>query len=617
MYLESIGNPRKFTRLARRTAAAKPVVVVKGARHSGAMPPGHAVPVTSLPDATVSALLRQAGVLRADTVTELVDVGLLLAGQPLPAGPRVAIVGNSESLGLLTYDACLTEGLRPLAPQDLTTAAGAGDFRAGLAAALHDPACDAVVVTAIPRIGAEEPEAGGALASALREAAAAAPAKPVAVVYVEIDGLAEALSAVAGTAPGRPAAPDASRGRADGAGSAASAGGGTESGGTGGTTGLAAGPQPAASRPTGGGGAAGTARAEAGAGAGPVAAPGAGSAPQPGASRAGSGAATAAEPGAEGGDGTGPPGSAGRIPAYPAAERAVRALAVAVEYARWREESAGGGRPAGRSGHSGRSEYSDSPEYPEYNDIDTKAAGALVRRVLDAADQPHGVALPDRDSRTLLGHYGIRVLGTRPAPGPEEAVRAARDVGYPVVLKTTAPHLRHRADLGGVRLGLGDEGQLRAAYRELTETLGGPAELRPVVQAMAPRGVDTVVRATLDPAAGAVLSFGLAGTPSELLGDLGHRLVPATDREVAELIRSIRAAPLLFGWRGADPVDTEALADVLLRVSRLVDDHPEIVALTLDPVVVAPRGLTVLDAHVRLAPPPALDDLGPRRLPDY
>ncbi|GAA3708372.1 GNAT family N-acetyltransferase [Streptomyces tremellae] len=531
MYLESIGNPRKFTRLARRTAAAKPVVVVKGARHSGSMPQGHAVPVTRIPDATVSALLRQAGVLRADTVTELVDAGLLLAGQPLPAGPRVAIVGNSESLGLLTYDACLTEGLRPLPPSDLTTSATAEDYRAGLAAALHDPECDAVVVTAIPRVGTESPTAGGALAAALREAAAASPAKPVAVVYVEIGGLAEALSAAAGTAPAPPRAP---AGPSEAPGDAASH--------------VAAGDR----------------------------APHAGPPPEP--------APVPKEP---------------RIPAYPAAERAARALSVAAEYARWRREAAEPGR------------------VPEYDDIDAAAAGALVARVLAGPGAPQGTALADADCRALLGHYGIRVLGTRPAPDADEAVRAAREVGYPVALKTTAPHLRHRADLGGVRLGLGDEAQLRAAYRDLTAALGAPAELRPVVQAMAPRGVDTVVRATLDPAAGAVLSFGLAGAPSELLGDLGHRLIPTTDREAAELIRSIRTAPLLFGWRGADPVDTQALTELLLRVSRLVDDHPEIVSLTLDPVVVATGGLTVLDAHTRLAPPPALDDLGPRRLPEY
>ncbi|WP_254399006.1 GNAT family N-acetyltransferase, partial [Streptomyces sp. AC602_WCS936] len=203
MYLESIGNPRKFTRLARRTAAVKPLVVVQGARHGGVAPQGHAVRATRLPHATVSALLRQAGVIRVDTITDLVDAGLLLARQPLPPGPRVAILGNSESLGLLTYDACLSEGLRPHPPLDLTTAASADDFHAALSRALADDTCDAVVVTAIPTVG--EGSAGdAALAAALRSAAAAVPAKPVLVVHVELGGLAEALSAAASTAPQAP-----------------------------------------------------------------------------------------------------------------------------------------------------------------------------------------------------------------------------------------------------------------------------------------------------------------------------------------------------------------------------------------------------------------------------
>lgn len=206
LYLESIGNPRKFTRLARRTAAVKPVVVVKGARHSGSAPPGHRVPVTRIPHGTVSALLRQAGVIRVDTVTELVDAGLLLAAQPLPAGPRVAILGNSESLGLLTYDACLTEGLRPLRPLDLTTAAEPADFRDALAAALVDETSDAVVVNAIPWVGengATEFGDGEVLAASLREAvaSAAAPTKPVVVVHVEMGGLAEALAVATSTRP--------------------------------------------------------------------------------------------------------------------------------------------------------------------------------------------------------------------------------------------------------------------------------------------------------------------------------------------------------------------------------------------------------------------------------
>ncbi|MEU3315111.1 GNAT family N-acetyltransferase [Streptomyces sp. NPDC006662] len=514
MYLETLGNPRKFTRLARRTAALKPLVVALGGRHT---PAGHVVTGTRLPEATVSELMRQAGVIQVDTVTELVDVGRLLAGQPLPAGPRVAILGNSESLGVLTYDACLTEGLRPAPPLDLTTAATPEDFRAALTAALASDDCDAVVVTAIPWVG--ERALADDLAEALRQAVAEVPGKPVAVVHVELGELVEALSAARATAPAATQPPPA--------------------------------PAPA--------------------GAPRDRAPAPSRTPAPG----------------------------GRIPAYPAAERAVKALAEAVRHAQWRRANA------------------DAGHVPEYEDIDESGAAAQLTALLAGVPEGAALTLDEPEARELLARYGIRVLPTLPAPSADAAVRAARILGYPVALKTTAPHLRHRADLGGVRLDLTTEAELRRSYEELTEALGKPAELLPVVQTMAPRGVDTVVRSVVDTAAGAVLSFGLAGVPSELLGDTAHRLVPVTDRDAAGLIRSLRAAPLLFGWRGSDPVDTPALEELLLRLSRLVDDHPEVTGISLEPVVVATEGLSVLSATVRVAHPPARTDLGPRTLPSY
>ncbi|MFD0356134.1 acetate--CoA ligase family protein, partial [Streptomyces sp. NPDC127110] len=136
-------------------------------------------------------------------------------------------------------------------------------------------------------------------------------------------------------------------------------------------------------------------------------------------------------------------------------------------------------------------------------------------------------------------------------------------------------------------------------------------------EAAPPGGRDPAPPPPPPPPAGAVLSFGLAGVPSELLGDTAHGLVPATDRDAAALIRSIRAAPLLFGWRGSDPVDTPALEELLLRLSRLLDDHPEVTGISLEPVVVATEGLSVLSATVRVAHPPARTDLGPRTLPSY
>ncbi|WP_330333087.1 GNAT family N-acetyltransferase [Streptomyces sp. NBC_00536] len=723
LYLETLGNPRKFTRIARRTAAVKPVVVVKGGRHSGVTPAGHAVPGTRLPDATVSELLRQAGVIRVDTVTELIDVGLLLGSQPLPGGPRVAILGNSESLGVLTYDACLTEGLRPWPQLDLTTEATPEDFRAALVTALAADANDAVIVTAIPAVGRQDLTEG--LAVAIREAVAEVPGKPVAVVHVELGALAEALSAATtrpptpGTGPFTstpgPADPSASSaGEADlsasgpavagpfassagGAGfpgpgaaepSASSAGGAgfpgpgaaepsaSNAGGAGfpgpgpadpsassaGGAGLSASgpavagpfasnaggagfPAPGGAEPSAssageagflGEGGVGPGGAPAGAadpGAhparpafeGPPEAGSAGTAPHPATAHPGPPPQASVHPGPPPEAGSAGPHSAGahpgsppqagpagarpgaaagaagqgrgRVPAYPAAERAVRALAEAVRYAHWRRDTA----------HPGR--------VPEFDDIDETGAAAQLTGLLAGSDG--ALTLPDETARELLARYGIRVRPTLPAPTPDAAAEAARTLGYPVVLKTTAPHLRHRADLGGVRLDLTTEAELRRSYDELTESLGSAAELLPVVQAMAPRGVDTVVRAVVDPGAGAVLSFGLAGVASELLGDTAHRLVPATDRDAAELIRSIRTAPLLFGWRGSDPVDTPALEELLLRLSRLVDDHPEVVAVSLEPVVVATEGLSVLSATLRIARPPARTDLGPRTLPSY
>ncbi|GAA2156792.1 bifunctional GNAT family N-acetyltransferase/acetate--CoA ligase family protein [Kitasatospora kazusensis] len=527
LYLESFGNPRKFTRIARRLAAVKPVVVVKGARHSGSLPPGHAVQPAAgrLQDATVDALFQQAGVLRVETITELYDTGELLAGQPLPAGDRVAVVGNSDSLGLLTHDACLSAGLRPRTPVDLTTGATGENFRIALDTALTDPAVDAVIAVAIPPIGAQphsgdpaadpgapdlgadEPEFAEALLEAVVRARQVG--KPLLLAHLALTELPDRLRA-------------------------------------------------------------------------------------------------------------------GGIPAYPAPERAVRALAHAVHYAGWRRRTA---------------EAEETARVPELDRIDEAGARALVEAALDtrtaarpspaatlargatrrtysARLQPGGarVTLPDAQTATLLGQYGIDLLPALPAPDEESALRAAAGLGYPVALKATAEHLRHRPDLGSVRLDLTGEPGLRRAYRELDALLGGAARARLVVQQLAPRGVDTVIGATVDPGVGAILSFGLAGAPAELLGDVAHRLIPATDQDVAALIREVRAAPLLFGWRGATPVDTGALEELLLRVSRLVDDLPEVASVDLEPVVVAPHGLAVLGARVRIAPLPVRSDLGPRAM---
>ncbi len=283
----------------------------------------------------------------------------------------------------------------------------------------------------------------------------------------------------------------------------------------------------------------------------------------------------------------------GSVPSYSTPERAVISLAKVAEYARWRR------RPVG--------------EVPELPDVDEEAARTVVRAALASA--PAGRELDDDELIALLGAYGVPLLRTRTVTDPEAAVAAADEVGYPVVLKSTAPWLRHRSDLGGVRLDLVDADAVRSAYGAIPS--GDPV----IVQEMAAPGVATVVEIVDDPSFGALVSFGVGGVATELLGDRAFRTLPLTDLDAAELVRGPRAWPLLDGWRGSEPVDTAALEDLLLRVARLADDLPEVLRLNLEPVIVGPanpwhggRSLVVAGGTARVGPPTARVDPGPRRM---
>jgi acyl-CoA synthetase (NDP forming) len=131
---------------------------------------------------------------------------------------------------------------------------------------------------------------------------------------------------------------------------------------------------------------------------------------------------------------------------------------------------------------------------------------------------------------------------------------------------------------------------------------------------MATPGVATLVTVSDDPSFGALVSFGVGGLATDLLGDRAYAAVPLTDRDAAELVRAPRASPLLFGYRGAQEVDVAALEDLLLRVSRLAEDVPEVLAMHLEPVLVAASGLEVLSAAIRVGPVTGRVDPGPRRL---
>lgn len=285
----------------------------------------------------------------------------------------------------------------------------------------------------------------------------------------------------------------------------------------------------------------------------------------------------------------GPDGIAGKgsVPSYPSPERSVLALARVTRYAQWR---------AAPQGHFVRPEG-----------VDAERARALVEAWLEA-----GITeLDDERALQLLGCYGIEVVPFRKVSGVEEAVAAAEELGFPVALKSVSDRLRHRSDLVGVRLDVGSADAVRAAYTDI-RSVSGLDEV--YVQRMAVRGTSCVIDLTDDPSFGTLVSFGLSGVASELLGDKAYRALPLSDVDVASLVREPRAAPLLAGYRGVEPADLAALEDLVLRVATLAEDLPEVRELVLQPVLASPAGAAVTGATVAVGASPVAPDTGPRRL---
>ncbi|MDF8265828.1 bifunctional acetate--CoA ligase family protein/GNAT family N-acetyltransferase [Luteipulveratus flavus] len=480
LYLESMGNPRKFSRIARRLTGRKPVIVVKSGVSSYGVPPGHRVRATRARPSAFRAMLRQAGVIRVDDVHQMLDVAQLVVNQPLPRGGHVAVVGNSDALGVLAADACAGRGLDVVhGPVSVPAEADAATFERALREAFEDPDVDSVIACFIPPLVTDGAEVAAVLART-----SSAHDKPCITTFLGVDGAPEALAS-----------------------------------------------------------------------------------------------AVAAD------------GTRRVVPSYSMPENGVRALAAATRYGEWRARDHGQQvRPDG---------------------IDQAAAERLVDAVL--AGSPDGRRLRTEEVTRLLACYGIEVWPTVPVEDRRAAVRAARELGYPVVLKSVSPLVRHQP-VTAVRVDITSDAAMRGAYDALDERLAPLHANRMVVQKMATPGTACVIGSSEDPLFGPVVSFGLGGAPTELLDDIGYRIPPLTDVDVSDLVMSVKAAPLLHGHRGGDPVDRAALEDLIARVSVLADHVPEVVSLELNPVNCHAGGLEVLGASVAVAPPATRADSGRRAL---
>ena len=267
------------------------------------------------------------------------------------------------------------------------------------------------------------------------------------------------------------------------------------------------------------------------------------------------------------------------VPAYADADSAARALGHAARYQAWRS------RPRG--------------EIPELSGLRAADARALVTGFL--AGSPAGGWMPEATAAELLSCYGVPLAVTMSAASEQEAVEAAAKLGGRVVLKAEAEGSVHRADAGDVTLDRRTPEEVAEGYRALAAGFGSRLK-RVLVQPMLTGGFEVLIGVVQEPVFGPLVVFGSGGAPGDVLGEHVTRLTPLTDADADEMIHAARAAPRLFGALGAPPVDTAALADALLRVSRLADDLPEVSELDLNPVVARQDGAYCVDVRVQITP---------------
>ncbi len=193
--------------------------------------------------------------------------------------------------------------------------------------------------------------------------------------------------------------------------------------------------------------------------------------------------------------------------------------------------------------------------------------------------------LTEFESKKFLKQAGIPVIETRLAMTPKEAVTISQKVGFPVALKIASPDIVHKSDSGGVRLGLKNASEVRTAYREMVEVARKKfpsATIQGVsVQKMAKPGTEVIIGTSKDPQFGPVIMFGLGGIFVEVLKDVAFRIIPLSRRDAFEMMEEIKGFPLLKGYRGNEPADLEALAEIILNISRVAEETPEIKEMEL------------------------------------
>lgn len=486
LYLESFGNPRKFTQISKRITKKKPIVVVKsGTTAAGARAASSHTGALAGLEIAVDALLHQCGVIRTSTIEEMMDLVLGLTKSPLPAGDRIAILTNAGGPGIMAADAVETQGLKVATlsdktksglreilpkestvtnPVDMLASAGADQYARGAELLLADEGVDMMIVIFVPPIMVEPKEVVRKVSTVVRRFD-----KAVLSVLMAEERYFEELPREIKDAP----------------------------------------------------------------------------------------------------------------PFYAFPETAVRVAAQMHRYRQWQLREEGQKR-----------------KFPVRRD--------RVEELVCSKQRGGGGFLSPGDVFTLLGDYGFPVCRYRMVPVGGEVVSAGEQVGFPLVLKAYGEELIHKSDVGGVVLNIRDTQELLRAVADVEENLRRAGMVDRLegyfLQEMAGEGKEVILGVSMDPKFGPLVMFGMGGKYVEVMKDIVFRVMPVTDQDAWEMVRSIKGYPLLEGVRGDPRLDVEFLVESILRLAQMVDEIHCLAELDMNPIIVTPRRETcrVVDARVRI-----------------
>lgn len=493
LYIESFGNPRRFARIAQRVSRRKPIIAVKAGRSQpGRRAASSHTAALATAEVAVDALFRQSGVIRVESLDELLSVAAGLSTQPLPAGRRVAIITNAGGPAILCADAC-EAGALAVPELSATTKTMLASFLP-FDAALSNPVD--LIASATPDQYAKTIE----LLLSTEEIDA------LIILYISVtvrDTSAIANSILMGIENGRRAS--------------------------------------AVSKPVFIGWM------------------------------------------AEGDMDRTFKLQTETIPTYRVPESPSLVLSKAASYRDWLDQPPG--------------------LVPEFDDVDIAAA----RQVCAHAISQRGAGwLTTEETLDVLNAMHLPLQPGGVARTAVEAVSLASKLGFPVCVKLASHQLVHKTEVGGVHLNLVNEEAVRTAFTLIEARLDAANQSDAMdgvlVQSMAATGMEVMVGVMDDPLFGPLISFGLGGIHVEILGDVQFRIIPLTERDASEMIKATKGYSLLRGYRGQPPTDISALEELLLRVSRLIEEVSAISELDLNPIFTFPpgQGCRIVDARIRV-----------------